>query len=111
MKQPQPRGVRDLDTGDNLGYRDKQRGWRPPTRILFHVESPLTRPNRAFPPPPNVRDLGDRRRTALISGVVPMTPILGTRGEHLLYLTHRCSAIVLTIAVAIQVVALFRRRK
>ena len=35
----------------------------------------------------------------ILSGVVPMLPIFGTDGQHLLYLTHRYSAIVLTIAV------------
>ncbi|HEY3853892.1 MAG TPA: hypothetical protein VGO67_05835 [Verrucomicrobiae bacterium] len=47
----------------------------------------------------------------MLSGVVPMTPVFGTRGEHFLYLTHRYSAIVLTIAVAIQLVFFLRRPK
>jgi hypothetical protein len=34
-----------------------------------------------------------------LSGVLPMTPLLGTPGQHLLYLTHRYSAMVLTVAV------------
>jgi cytochrome b subunit of formate dehydrogenase len=45
----------------------------------------------------------------LLSGVLPMTPLLGTRGQRLLYLTHRYSAIVLTAAFLIQVPALLRR--
>jgi hypothetical protein len=47
----------------------------------------------------------------MLSGVVPMTPIFGTRGEHFLYLTHRYSAIVLTVAVAIQLIAFLLRKK
>lgn len=46
----------------------------------------------------------------LLSGVVPMTPVFGTRGQHALYLTHRYSAIVLTVAVLLHLPALFRRR-
>jgi cytochrome b subunit of formate dehydrogenase len=45
----------------------------------------------------------------LLSGVVPMTPLFGARGQHFLYLTHRYSAIVLTAAVLLQVPAFFRR--
>jgi hypothetical protein len=47
----------------------------------------------------------------MLSGVVPMTPIFGTGGEHFLYLTHRYSAIILTIAIAIQLIAFRRRSK
>ena len=46
----------------------------------------------------------------MLSGIVPMTPVFGTPGEHLLYLTHRCSAIVLTVAVVLHVPLLFRRK-
>ncbi len=45
----------------------------------------------------------------MLSGVVPMTPLFGTRGQHLLYLTHRYSGIVLAAAVLLQVPALLRR--
>ena len=33
----------------------------------------------------------------ILSGVVPMTPLFGTAGQHLLYLTHRYSAMVLVL--------------
>lgn len=45
-----------------------------------------------------------------LSGVVPMTPLFGTKGEHLLYLTHRYGAIVLTAAVLLHLPMLGRRR-
>ena len=45
----------------------------------------------------------------LLTGVVPMTPVFGTRGQHALYLLHRYSAIVLTVAVLLHLPALFRR--
>jgi len=45
----------------------------------------------------------------ILSGVVPMTPLFGTPGEHLLYLTHRYSAIVLTVAVILHIPMLRRR--
>jgi cytochrome b subunit of formate dehydrogenase len=45
----------------------------------------------------------------LLTGVVPMTPLFGTRGQHLLYLTHRYGAIVLTGAFLLQIPALLRR--
>jgi hypothetical protein len=35
----------------------------------------------------------------ILSGVLPMTPLFDTTGEHLLYLTHRYSAIVLIGAI------------
>jgi hypothetical protein len=47
----------------------------------------------------------------MLSGVVPMTPVFGTRGQHLLYLTHRYSAIVLTIAVILHIPAYLGRSK
>jgi cytochrome b subunit of formate dehydrogenase len=37
----------------------------------------------------------------ILSGVVPMTPVFGTHGQHLLYLIHRYSAIVLTAALVL----------
>jgi hypothetical protein len=37
----------------------------------------------------------------LLSGVLPMTPLFGTRGQHLLYLTHRYSGIGLAAAVGL----------
>lgn len=46
-----------------------------------------------------------------LSGVVPMTPLFGTEGQHLLYLTHRYSAIVLTVAVLLHLPVLARRRR
>jgi cytochrome b subunit of formate dehydrogenase len=45
-----------------------------------------------------------------LSGVVPMTPLFGTRGQHFLYLTHRYSAIVLTAAVLLHLPMLGRRK-
>jgi hypothetical protein len=36
----------------------------------------------------------------ILSGVVPMLPIFGTDGLHLLYLTHRYAGIVLAATVA-----------
>ncbi|MGO8696198.1 MAG: hypothetical protein ACLQVY_00555 [Limisphaerales bacterium] len=44
----------------------------------------------------------------LLTGVVPMTPVFGTRGQHALYLLHRYSGIVLTAAVLLHLPALFR---
>jgi hypothetical protein len=45
-----------------------------------------------------------------LSGVVPMTPLCGTEGQHFLYLTHRYSAIVLTVAVVLHLPLLARRK-
>jgi cytochrome b subunit of formate dehydrogenase len=45
----------------------------------------------------------------LLSGVVPMTPVFGTRGQHLLYLTHRYAGIVLAVAVALHIPVCLRR--
>jgi len=45
-----------------------------------------------------------------LSGVVPMMPLLGTQGQHFLYLTHRYSAIVLTAAVLLHLPLLARRK-
>ncbi len=46
----------------------------------------------------------------MLSGVLPMTPLCGTKGQHILYLTHRYSAIVLTAAVVLQLPAFLRRQ-
>jgi cytochrome b subunit of formate dehydrogenase len=46
----------------------------------------------------------------ILSGVVPMTPLFGTEGQHTLYLTHRYSAIALTAAVVLHLVTLRGRR-
>jgi hypothetical protein len=45
----------------------------------------------------------------ILSGVVPMTPIFGTEGQHLLYLTHRYSAMVLTVLVILHCLSLRRK--
>jgi cytochrome b subunit of formate dehydrogenase len=47
----------------------------------------------------------------ILSGIVPMTPLFGTRGQHFLYLTHRWSAIVLTVAILLHVPALARHKQ
>jgi hypothetical protein len=47
----------------------------------------------------------------ILSGVVPMTPLFGTQGQHLLYLTHRYSAFVLTAAVLLHLPLLAIRRQ
>lgn len=46
----------------------------------------------------------------LLSGVVPMTPVFGTSGQHTLYLIHRYSAIVLASAVVLHLLSLKRGR-
>ena len=46
----------------------------------------------------------------ILSGVVPMTPLFGTSGQHLLYLTHRYSGITLACAVVLHLANLFRAR-
>ena len=45
-----------------------------------------------------------------LSGVVPMTPLFGTKGQHILYLTHRYGAMVLTAAVLLHLPLLARRK-
>jgi hypothetical protein len=45
-----------------------------------------------------------------LSGVLPMTPLLGAPGQHFLYLTHRWSTIVLTVAVLMHLPMLARRK-
>src|SRR6266496_5399022 len=44
----------------------------------------------------------------ILSGVVPMTPLFGTTGQHTLYLTHRYSAIGLAVAVLLHRLSLLR---
>ena len=44
-----------------------------------------------------------------LSGVLPMTPLLGAPGQHFLYLTHRYSAMVLTVAVLLHLPMLVLR--
>ena len=46
-----------------------------------------------------------------LSGVVPMTPLLGTPGQHFLYLTHRYSAMVLTAAVLLHLALVACRKE
>lgn len=48
----------------------------------------------------------------VLSGVVPMTPIFGTEGQHLLYLTHRYGAIALALIAGLHLLSLaFRSRR
>jgi hypothetical protein len=47
----------------------------------------------------------------ILSGVLPMTPLFGTEGQHVLYLTHRYSAIVLTASVLLHLPLLALRRR
>jgi len=47
----------------------------------------------------------------VLTGVVPMTPIFGTQGQHLLYLTHRYGAIVFSVAVVLHLLSLAGGRK
>jgi cytochrome b subunit of formate dehydrogenase len=44
----------------------------------------------------------------ILSGVVPMTPVFGTGGQHALYLIHRYTAIVLTGTVGLHLLSLRR---
>ncbi len=46
----------------------------------------------------------------ILSGVVPMTPLFGTHGQHTLYLTHRYSAMVLAVAVVLHWLSLIPKR-
>ena len=46
----------------------------------------------------------------LLSGVVPMTPVYGTGGQRVLYLTHRYSGIVFAIAVILHFFSVSRGR-
>lgn len=47
----------------------------------------------------------------ILSGVVPMTPIFGTKGQHALYLTHRYGAILLAFTMLTHAVSFVRGRK
>ena len=42
----------------------------------------------------------------VLSGVVPMTPLFGTEGQHLLYLAHRYGAIALAVVAGLHLVSL-----
>ncbi len=42
----------------------------------------------------------------ILTGVTPMTPLFGSNGQHVLYLTHRYSGIVLAVAVLLHLPAL-----
>ena len=46
----------------------------------------------------------------ILTGVVPMTPLFGTDGQHFLYLTHRYSGITLACAVVLHLINLRRTR-
>ena len=46
----------------------------------------------------------------ILSGALPMTPLFGTDGQHILYLTHRYAGIVLALAVLIHLPALRRHK-
>ncbi len=46
----------------------------------------------------------------ILSGVLPMTPLFGTTGQHVLYLTHRYSAITLAAALVLHLLSLRRGR-
>lgn len=41
----------------------------------------------------------------ILSGVLPMTPLFGTVGQHIEHLTHRYPAIVLALALALNAAA------
>jgi hypothetical protein len=45
----------------------------------------------------------------MLSGVVPMTPLFGTEGQHWLYLVHRYSAIALVVVVILHLLSPKRR--
>ena len=47
----------------------------------------------------------------ILTGVVPMTPIFGTPGQHTLYLTHRYSTIVFTVLFILHALTLRRAKK
>jgi cytochrome b subunit of formate dehydrogenase len=46
----------------------------------------------------------------ILSGVVPMTPVFGTSGQHLLYLTHRYGGITMTALLVLHLVNLVRSK-
>jgi hypothetical protein len=47
----------------------------------------------------------------VLTGVIPMTPIFGTHGQHLLYLSHRYGAIALTAIAVLHLFALGLRAR
>ena len=47
--------------------------------------------------------------TAMLTGVLPMTPIFGADGQHFLYLTHRWAGITCAAALVLFTVAYFSR--
>ncbi|MDB6024505.1 MAG: hypothetical protein JWM68_728 [Verrucomicrobiales bacterium] len=47
----------------------------------------------------------------ILTGVVPMTPIFGTPGQHTLYLTHRYGTIVFTALFVLHALTLRRAKK
>ena len=47
----------------------------------------------------------------ILTGVVPMTPVFGTHGQHLLYLAHRFTAIALAPLVVLHLLSLLGRRR
>ncbi len=46
----------------------------------------------------------------VLSGVLPMTPLLGTEGQHFLYLTHRYAGIAVAILTVLHLLTLRPRR-
>jgi hypothetical protein len=42
----------------------------------------------------------------VLSGVVPMTPVFGTEGQHLLYLIHRYGGIALGVVILLHLLSL-----
>src|ERR1043166_1982906 len=46
----------------------------------------------------------------ILSAVVPMTPLFGSGGQHLLYLTYRYTSMVLVAAIVLHVLSLRRTR-
>jgi len=46
----------------------------------------------------------------IISGVLPMTPILGTPGQHLLYLTHRYAGMAYAVLLVLHFITLRPKR-
>jgi hypothetical protein len=45
----------------------------------------------------------------ILTGVTPMTPRWGGRGQHILYLTHRYSGVVMAAALLLHLAAVGRR--
>lgn len=46
----------------------------------------------------------------VLSGVLPMTPLLGTHGQHTMYLVHRYAGIVVTAACVLHLLSLKANR-